>query len=93
MGAGCKLMEDSGLDGLWAIIYAKNSSPKAPIIQKTLTACLLTDAALHIYLLQTAKCPISSDLSSNSSPQKPNRWMWRKRNCLAVMMITMEQKN
>ena len=29
-------------------------------------ACLLTDAALHISLLQAAKCPISFDLPSHS---------------------------
>ena len=29
-------------------------------------ACLLTDAALHISLLQAVKCPISSDLPSHS---------------------------
>ena len=33
---------------------------------KTLKSCLLTDAALHISLLQAAKCPISSDLPSHS---------------------------
>ena len=34
--------------------------------------CLLTEAALHIYLLQAAKCPISSDLPSHS-PQETQR--------------------
>ena len=61
MGAGCKLMEDSGLDGLWATDYANNSLPKVmegKAHTKTLRACLLTNAALHIFLLQTAKCPI-----------------------------------
>ena len=38
-------------------------------------ACLLTDAALHISLLQAAKCPVSSDLSSHSpsAPQETQR--------------------
>ena len=37
-----------------------------------LRACLLTDAALYIALLQAAKCPIRSDLPSHSpsAPQK-----------------------
>ena len=39
---------------------------KAQLIQKHLMACLLTDAALHIFLLQEVKCPISSDLPSHS---------------------------
>ena len=28
IGAGCKLVEDAGLDGLWATVYDKNSLPK-----------------------------------------------------------------
>ena len=69
VGAGYKLMEDSGLDGLLPTIYAKNSLPKmmeGKTYTKTLRACLLTDAALHIIsLLQADKCPISSDLPSH----------------------------
>ena len=77
MGAGCKLMEDSGLDGLWATDYAKNSLPKVmegKAHTKTLRACLLTNAALHIFLLQTAKCPIiNSYYHSPSAPQETER--------------------
>ena len=48
---------------------------KVQLIQTLLRACLLTDAALHISLLQAAKCPISSDLSSHSS-QAPQETQW-----------------
>ena len=45
------------------------------LIQKLLRVCLLADAALHISLLQSAKCPISSDLPSHSpsAPQEAQR--------------------
>ena len=69
VGARCKLMGDSGLDGLWLTIYAKNSLPKM-MDSKTLRSCSLTDAALHISPLPAAKCPISSDLPSHS-PSAP----------------------
>ena len=74
MGARCKLMEGSGLDELSPTIYAKKSLPKmmeGKTYTKTLRSCLLTDAALHISLLQAAKCPISSDLPSHS-PSAPH---------------------
>ena len=74
VGAGCKFMEDSVIDGLWPTIYAKNSLPKmmeGKTYTKTLRSCLLTDAALlYIYLLRAAKCPINSDLPSYS-PSAP----------------------
>ena len=47
-------MEDSGLDDVWAEVYARNSLRKmleGKSYAKTLRACLLTDAALHILLL------------------------------------------
>ena len=71
VGAGCKFMEDSGLDVLWPTIYAKNSLPRmmeGKTYTKTLRTCLLTDAALYIYLLQADTCLISSD--SPSAPQE-----------------------
>ena len=49
-------MEGSGLEDLWATVYARNSLPKmmeGKAYTKTLRACLLTDAALHYLLLQT----------------------------------------
>ena len=55
LGAGCKLMEGSGLEELWATVYANNSIPKmmeGKAYSRTLRACLLTDAALHLVLLQ-----------------------------------------
>ena len=55
LGAGCKLMEGSGLDELWATVYANNSIPQMmeeKAYSRTLRACLLTDAALHLVLLQ-----------------------------------------
>ena len=68
VGAGCELIKDSGLDGLWLLSMPKMMEGK--IYTKTLRACLLTDAALNISLLQAAKCPISSDLPSHS-PSAP----------------------
>ena len=59
---------------LWATVYTNNSLPKmmeSTIYTKILRACLLTDAALHISLLQAAKCPISSDLPSHSPSAPP----------------------
>ena len=54
--AGCKLMEGSGLEDLWATTYARNSLPKMmerKANTKTLCAFLLADAALHCLFLQT----------------------------------------
>jgi len=54
LGAGCHLMEDSGLDELWTTVYAPNSLHKmkeGKAYTKALRACLLTDAALHVLLL------------------------------------------
>ena len=56
LGAGCKLMEGSGLDDLWATAYARGSLPKmmeGKAYTKCLRACLLSDAALHTVLLET----------------------------------------
>ena len=94
VGARCKLMEDSGLDGLSPTIYANNSLPKM-MESKTLRSYLLTDAALHISLLRAAKCPISSDLPSHSpsAPQETEEMDVEEENWLAVMMITIEQTN
>ena len=55
LGAGCKQMESSGLEELWATVYANNSIPKmmeGKAYSRTLRACLLTDAARHLVLLQ-----------------------------------------
>ena len=55
LGAGCKLMEGSGLEDLWAVAYAGNSIPKmleGKAYRKASKACLLTDAALHLLLMQ-----------------------------------------
>ena len=55
LGAGCKLMEGSGLEELWETAYALKSIPKmmeGKAYAKTLRACLLTDAALHLVLMQ-----------------------------------------
>jgi len=49
-------MEDSGLDDVWAEVYARNSLRKmmeGKSYSKTLRACLLTDAALHNLLMST----------------------------------------
>lgn len=56
LGAGCKCMEDSGLEELWETVYACKSLPKmidGKSYSRTLRACLLTDAALHAILLET----------------------------------------
>ena len=48
-------MEDSGLEDLWATSCARKSLPKmmeGKAYTKTLRACLLTDAALHLVLLK-----------------------------------------
>ena len=61
MGVECKLMEDSGLDGLWDTVYTKNSLPKIMggnyIYTKTLRACLLNDVAQHMSILRAIKYP------------------------------------
>jgi hypothetical protein len=49
------MMEDSGLEDLWSQVYARNSLRKmmeGKSYTKTLRACLMTDAALHILLFQ-----------------------------------------
>ena len=54
MGAGCKLMDDAGLKEVWSIVYKENSIPKmmeGKAYSRCLTACLLTDTALHFLLL------------------------------------------
>lgn len=58
-------MEDSGLDEIWATVYARKSLPKMmeeKAYTKTLRACLLTDAALHIVLIH----PLHVDFSEPS---------------------------
>ena len=54
LGAGCKVMEGSGLEDLWATVYARNSLLKlfeGKAYTKILRACILTDTALHMTLL------------------------------------------
>ena len=54
MGAGCKLMQDTGLAELWTTVYKKNSLPKmmeGKAYSRCLRACLLTDSALHYTVL------------------------------------------
>ena len=69
LGAGCKLMEGTGLEDLWATVYACNSLPKmmdGKAYTKTLRACLLTDAALHLTLIQKpSTVPPSQDENNN----------------------------
>ena len=55
LGAGCKLMEDTGLRELWSTVYKENSLPKmmeGKACSRCLRACLLTDSALHLFCLQ-----------------------------------------
>ena len=55
LGAECKLMEGSRLEQLWETVYATKSLPKmmeGKAYTKTLRACILTDAALHLVLMQ-----------------------------------------
>ena len=62
-------MEGSGLEDLWATVYACNSLPKmmdGKAYTKTLRACLLTDAALHLTLIQKpSTVPPSQDENNN----------------------------
>lgn len=47
-------MEGSGLNELWATVYARKTLPhmmEGKPYTRTLRACLLTDAALHVALL------------------------------------------
>ena len=63
LGAGCKLMEGSGLEELWETVYAKKSLPKmfeGKAYTKTLRACLLTNAALHLVLVHPTKTATTS---------------------------------
>ena len=56
LGAGCKLMEDAGLKELWSTVYQDNYLPKmieGKAYSRCLMAVLLTDSALHFYLLLT----------------------------------------
>ena len=56
LGAGCKLMEGSGIEDLWATVYARGSLPKmmeGKAYTKCIRASLLTDAALHLTLLKS----------------------------------------
>ena len=49
-------MEGSGLEDLWATVYARGSIPKmmeGKAYTKCLRACLLTNAALHLTLLKS----------------------------------------
>ena len=57
LGSACKIMEESGIEDLWSNVYARNSLPKrleGKAYHKALRACLLTDAALHIVLLESS---------------------------------------
>ena len=83
LGAGCKLMEDSGLEDLWETVYARKSIPKmmeGKAYSKTLRACLLTDAALHLVLLPSEMAPLTSDSSVQSqateSSQQLTQEVW-----------------
>lgn len=51
-------MEDSGLEQLWNTVYALKSINKmmeGKSYSKALRACLLTDAALHVLMLECSK--------------------------------------
>ena len=56
MGAGCKLVEDPGLDGLWDIVYDKNSLPKmmeSTTYTKTFEG-MVTDRCYTAYISSTS---------------------------------------
>lgn len=75
LGAGCKLMENSGLEDLWATVYAKNSIPKmmeGRSYSKTLRACLLTEAALSITML-TSDNNNNTDTSLEDTEQNSDK--------------------
>ena len=78
LGSIGKLMEATGLEDLWATVYAMKSIPKmlqGKAYTKALRACLLTDAAIHNLLLQ---CDTqngqadqrSTETSSRATPMK-----------------------
>ncbi|XP_071081970.1 uncharacterized protein [Haliotis cracherodii] len=74
LGAGCKCMEDSGLDELWATVYARKSLPKmfdGKSYSKILRACLLTDAALHVTLLESDKLTSANDFDDDDEVSVP----------------------